>query len=326
MGNACPSSVELDNMVTYRDTINPTSFTSEEKIATLPIHKNKLIGLIFAVKNYELNNIPYTVTPIGSTTTQTCVGSISINKDNLIAIKKQLNEKAEILNLGQVSGFNSDNNPIPFPEVAYISLINNIPNTSVPPICDMVITGKTNQEEAIVNFTNRANIDPTIIDYGYIDVLNSIDGIKAFEAKLPNYNAKSPSDTTTTKCITLNVDVSQLVDIKKQHNSLIKFFNTNYGKPLVIPFPEVEFKPEDAKAEPAKPEPAKPEPAKAEPINIPIKAVMNTNIEDNIINGIPNMFIYFMCFIIFIIFGYFSASYLNAKQIQRDELQAQNYH
>ena len=303
MGNYCPSSVDLDDMVTYRNTIN--SLDSAQKIAALPLQKNALISLILAVKNYELKNIPYTITPIGSTTTETCAGPITINKDNLLAIKKQLNEKAEILNLGHVSGFNSDNNPIPFPEVAYISLINNIPDTSVQPICQMAITKKINQEESIANFINRANIDPTIIDYGYIDVLNSIDGIKAFETKLPNYYAKSPSDLTIKNCNTLNIDASQLINIKHQHNILIKFFNTKYGKPLIIPFPEAAITTATTVAT-------------TTPILKSTNIVLHEKYNDTIIKGIPNVFIYFVFFIIFIFMGYISLSYMNAKQIQRN--------
>ena len=116
----CPSSVGLHDMVIYNNDINKIKNSDESSFKTFisDFYKQFLVGQIFAVKNYELNNIPYTVTPIGTTTkVTTCNGPIDINKADLIEIKKQLNEMAKISNLGYVSGFNSDNNPIPFPEV-----------------------------------------------------------------------------------------------------------------------------------------------------------------------------------------------------------------
>jgi hypothetical protein len=88
----CSSTIKVEDMEKYKADWYNTNADGKK------LYENILVGDVAGIKAFESQTLPYTVYIPSTAGTATCKKHATINAENMVAIKKQLNEKAKFLN------------------------------------------------------------------------------------------------------------------------------------------------------------------------------------------------------------------------------------
>lgn len=88
----CSSSIHLVDMEKYKADMNEISADDKKLFETT------LVGDVAGIKAFESQTLPFTVYNPFTAKSETCEEYATINAENMVAIKKQLNEKAKFHN------------------------------------------------------------------------------------------------------------------------------------------------------------------------------------------------------------------------------------